>query len=209
MQFESYDRRIKYFPLYMERSLENIPEYGLPEGYGFSFYDALSRDDWIEIELSAGECMSREEGLRYWNEYFEPRKDELFRRMVFVENGNGEKLATATLLYDIKAGDDGKEAWLHWVAVKREYQGRGLSKPLISYVLGLMKSSGYSSVKLSTHTWANLACRLYMDLGFRPCSDSLEACPDGWRIIKTLTGHTCLNNIEAFRDGEIPLSGKL
>ena len=34
-------------------------------------------------------------------------------------------------LCDIRRGDDGVTGWLHWVAVGREYQGRGLSKPLI------------------------------------------------------------------------------
>lgn len=200
MKIESYDRRIKYYPLLMERSLEEIPDYTLPDGFSFSFYDASSRDAWIDIEMSAGECVSREEGLRYWNEYFEPRKDELSRRMVFVENSVGEKIATGTMLYDIKTGDDGREAWLHWVAVRKDFQGRGLSRPLISYLLSLMRISGYNSVKLSTHTWANLACRLYMDMGFRPCEKSLVDFTDGWGIIKALTGHPCLKDVRPLPD---------
>ena len=209
MPFESYDRRIKYYPLYMQRSLEDIPSFSLPGGFGFAFCSPDDRDAWIEIEMSAGECIDREEGLKYWNMYFESRKAELPGRMVFIENSGGEKVATATMLYDIQKGDNGEEAWLHWVAVKKDFQGKGLSKPLVSCVLNLMKASGYSSVKLSTHTWANLACRVYMDMGFRPCPESLSECPEGWRIIKTLTGHPALEATEAFEEGEIPLQDAL
>lgn len=40
--------------------------------------------------------------------------------------------------------------WLHWVAIRQEYQGRGLSKPLITYVLNVMKNLGYPHAKIPT-----------------------------------------------------------
>mgnify|MGYP002508266182 CR=1 FL=1 len=53
------------------------------------------------------------------------REDSLCRRMVFVENIAGEKVATATAYEDITGRDRSGSGWLHWVAVRREYQGRG------------------------------------------------------------------------------------
>ena len=64
--------------------------------------------------------------------------------MVFIEDNAGRKVATATAFYDVYGNDRSGAGWLHWVAVRREYQGKGLSKPLISYVLRLMPELGYS-----------------------------------------------------------------
>lgn len=58
--------------------------------------------------------------------------------MVFIENKTGDKVAAASAFNDIYGRDKSGAGWLHWVAVKREYQGNGLSKHL-SYVLNMMK----------------------------------------------------------------------
>lgn len=47
---------------------------------------------------------------------------ELPSRMFFIETDEGEKIATATAFYDIYGRDTSNDGWLHWVAVKREYQ---------------------------------------------------------------------------------------
>ena len=56
--------------------------------------------------------------------------------MVFVENVAGEKVATATAYEDITGRDRSGSGWLHWVAVRREYQGRGLSKRIAASFKG-------------------------------------------------------------------------
>jgi len=53
--FENIDRRIRYFEFRLQRCLEDIPEYELPVGYHFEFYQDGDRDAWIEIERSAKE----------------------------------------------------------------------------------------------------------------------------------------------------------
>ena len=58
--------------------------------------------------------------------------------MVFVVNEAGEKVATATAFYDICGIDQSGDGWLHWVAVRRDAQGKGLPKPLISHVILLI-----------------------------------------------------------------------
>lgn len=49
--------------------------------------------------------------------------------MVFVEDANGRKVATATAFYDIRGIDKSGDGWLHWVAVRREYQEEDLPSP--------------------------------------------------------------------------------
>lgn len=193
MKFDNHDDRIAYYELLLEKStLEDIPEYPLPEGYRFVFYKPGDRDTWIEIEKSAKEFVSWEQGIESWNRYYAGKDSELIDRMVFVENAFGEKVATATAFYDIYGRDQSGAGWLHWVAVKREYQGRGLSKPLISYVLRLMNGLGYTHGKIPTQTNTWLACRIYLDFGFTPIPANALHSRTGWKIIKTLTDHPAL-----------------
>lgn len=190
--FDNNDKRIKYYELLLERNLDNITYYPLPDEYHFEFYRDGDRDGWIEIEKSVKEFSSYEEGLSAWNRYYSGREIELLDRMVFVVNDSGEKVATATAFYDINGTDKDNSAWLHWVAVKRQYQGAGLSKPLITYVLKIMKSLGYTQVKIPTQTNTWLAVKIYLDLGFTPIPENAVDSYDGWCIAKTLTNHKAL-----------------
>lgn len=204
MTFDNHDSRIKYYELLLKRDeLDHIPEYCLPDGYRFAFYQSGDRDAWIDIEKSAKEFQSYEQGLESWNKYYEGKDSELVSRMVFVEAENGEKVATATAFYDIYGRDKSGAGWLHWVAVKRDYQGKGLSKPLIAYVLNVMKSLGYTHAKIPTQTTTWLACKIYLDFGFVPIPQNAVNSRDGWRIIKALTHHPALSEFDCAEIGEI------
>lgn len=209
INFDNHDNRIKYYELLLERkSLENLPQFELPEGYRFVFYQSGDRDLWIDIEKSAKEFESYRQGLLSWNKYYEGKDTELVQRMIFVENEAGEKVATATAFYDIYGRDKSGAGWLHWVAVRREYQGRGLSKPLISYVLSVMKNLGYMQAKIPTQTTTWVACKVYLDFGFVPVKENAVGSKDGWRIIKTLTEHSALDAFEELSLEEIIAENK-
>lgn len=204
MIFDNHDSRIKYVELhFLRENLEDIPYYPLPKGFRFVFYQPGDRDEWIRIEQSAKEFSSYSQGLESWNRYFGGKEATLGNRMVFIESDAGEKVATATAYYDIYGNDKTGSAWLHWVAVSRPYQGQGLAKPLISYTLGLMPGLGYDHVMLSSQTNTWLACKIYFDFGFRPYLEYTEENELGWRILKALTGHKCLEAFTAAEDLEI------
>lgn len=204
MRLDNHDSRIRYYELLLERKdLKDLPEYALPEGYRFVFYRPGDRDAWIDIEKSAKEFDDREEGLDAWRRYYEGKDMELANRMVFIENAAGEKVATATAFYDIYGRDKSGAGWLHWVAVRRDAQGKGLSKPLISYVLNLMPGLGYSHAKIPTQTTTWLACKIYLDFGFTPIPENAVHSRDGWRIIKALTDHPALAQFDAAAEKEI------
>lgn len=201
--FDNHDNRIQYYELVLERSLEDLPERELPPGYSFVTYAPGDRDNWIEIEQSAKELSSREEGLEAFQRYYGTYENILPGRMFFVVNGNGEKIATAAAFFDIRKGDDGKNAMLHWTAVRREEQGNGLSKPLILHVLKRMKELGYRRVVIPTQTVTWLACKVYLDLGFLPVPQNAERNQMGWRIIRTLTEHPSLKKFEPAAEEDI------
>ncbi|MCM1025478.1 MAG: GNAT family N-acetyltransferase [Roseburia sp.] len=194
-RYDNHDDRICYYELLLEQELRDVPEYRLPDGYRFAPYSDGDRDNWIAIEMSARELTDYEQGLEAWNRYYAGSEEILSERMFFVETEKGEKIATATAFYDIYGRDTSGAGWLHWVAVRREYQGRGLSKPLITHVLKVMKKLGYSRAKVPTQTNTWLACKVYLDLGFLPIRENLEHSYEGWKIVKELTGHPALKNI--------------
>lgn len=204
MRFDNHDERIKYYELLLERALpEKLWEYPLPEGYRFVFYQPGDREAWIAVERSAKEFTSYEQGLEAWERYYGGKDGELVHRMIFIENSAGEKVATATAFYDILHRDTSGAGWLHWVAVRRSDQGRGLSKPLIARTLGVMKELGYARAKIPTQTTTWLACKVYLDFGFLPVAENAVHSRDGWRIIKALTAHPSLSMFEAAKEQEI------
>lgn len=191
--FDNHDPRIRYMELMLERpSLEDLPQFPLPAGYHFTMYRPGDREAWIAIERSARELDSYAQGVSVWNRYFGARNDELAQRMVFIENDAGEKVATATAYYDVRLRDRSGTGWLHWVAVRREDQGRGLSKPLIARTLMLLRDMGYTRTVIPTQTNTWLACRIYLDFGFLPIPQNAERNRDGWRFVRTLTDHPAL-----------------
>ena len=115
----------------------------LPEGFSFRFYRDGDRETWIGIEQSAREFASREEGLEAWARYYGGREAELNERMLFLQNAGEREIGTATAFYDVPDGDPAGDGWLHWVAIRREAQGQGLSKPLVARALGQLKALGY------------------------------------------------------------------
>lgn len=193
MQFDSLDRRIRHYELLLERELDGLPGDSLPEGYRFVFYRPGDRDTWISIESSAKEFDSYEQGLEAWNRYYNGYEDILPQRMVFIENAAGEKVATATAFFDMTGRDASGSGWVHWVSVRRDEQGRGLSKPLVAHVLKLLRGLGYTHAKVPTQTVTWLAVKVYLDLGFRPLAKNAVNSEMGWRIIRALTGHEALS----------------
>lgn len=55
MQFDNHDERIKYYELLLERDLDDLPQFLLPDGYRFGFVPLPqnarnSRDGWRIIK---------------------------------------------------------------------------------------------------------------------------------------------------------------
>ncbi|MBR6186760.1 MAG: GNAT family N-acetyltransferase [Clostridia bacterium] len=200
---DNHDARIRYYELMLRGELSDQKEIPLPAGFHYANYADGDRDVWIAVEMSARELDSYAQGVEVWERYFAGHTALLPARMVFIENEAGEKIATATAYFDIRGIDWSGDGWLHWVAVKREWQGRGLSKPLVSHVLQIMKQLGCTHAKIPTQTTTWVACKVYLDLGFRPIEKNYVRCRDGWRIVKRLTDHPALEELTPAADEEV------
>ena len=127
----SIEKTLEYHELIM--TIDNISEYktdsSLPQGYSYSFYsgeeDVL---EWAKIHVSSGEFTSYNRAVNYFEIFFKEFEDELHKRCFFIEC-NGEKVATATIS---PTCEEGYSCLIDWLAIKKEYQGNKLARPLIN-----------------------------------------------------------------------------
>ncbi|AUD65446.1 hypothetical protein BK011_06985 [Tenericutes bacterium MZ-XQ] len=178
------DRSIRYYEILLNIDVSNILSIPLPTGYHFEFYKDGDQDAWIKIELSAREFLTFDEGIKAWDYYFKRYEHLLPHRMVFlVDSKTNEKIGTASAFFN-NWKDDISDGYLHWVAIKKTYQGKGLAKALILHTLNLSRSLGYKKVKIPTQTTSPVACKIYFDLGAYPAN--LKKSYVGYQILKTL-----------------------
>ena len=98
--------------------------------------------------------------------------------MLFITTETGEKVGTATAWWkETEAGV--RYPLVHWVAIKPEYQGKGLSKPLTTKVLQVLQNlETHDSIALHTQTWSHVAIRMYEKFGFEISDKNLDGTPN-------------------------------
>ena len=197
----SMEKTIEYYELLMTyNDTAKYIEYDLPKGYHIEFYKPGDEEAWVNIHMKSGEFTSKEKGLKHFHDFFDPFIEELGKRCFFIVTDNGEKIATATISKLIEK-EDGYDAAVDWVAITKEYQGKKLAKPLISYFIKLANELGHDRLMLHTQTTTWLAAKLYLDLGFTPYK--IDENIKGWQILKTITNHEVLNEIDTIPKEEI------
>ena len=190
---KTIEKTLEYHELLM--ALDDTNKYGsyeLPEGFSYEFYSEGDIIDWVNIHISSGEFMKESYGIKVFHDFYDSFINELYKRCFFVVNDKGEKIGTATIS-KLEKSEYGYEAVVDWFAIKKEYQGYHLSKPMINRFIKLANDLNYDKILLhtQTHTW--LAAKLYLDLGFEPLKVNEDI--KGWEILKTITNHHKLENI--------------
>lgn len=54
MQFDNHDEQIKYYELLLERDLDDLPRFPLPDGYRFGFYKLSALSLFRRMRETAG-----------------------------------------------------------------------------------------------------------------------------------------------------------
>lgn len=160
------DKSVQYIDVLMHRKKGNpIPVYDLPDGYNFTLFQSGDEKAWAQIETSVLEFPDELDALMYYQKDYLPLISEIKRRCLFVENSDGEKVATSTAWWNY-AGVR-RDPWLHWVAVKPQYQGLGLGKAVISRITRMMTEiEGDRDFYLHTQTWSHKAIKIYEKCGY-------------------------------------------
>lgn len=154
-----------------------IPGVALPDGYSFVFYQPGDEQAWGEIETSVGEFEQVPDAVAYFARDYLPLQNELKRRTLFVQTATGEKVATFTAWWNYTGAR--RYPFMHWVAVKPQYQGLGLGKAIIAEGVRLMVAiEGDCVMYIPTQTWSHKAIRLYRWAGFE--LETTEPAPGGF-----------------------------
>jgi len=165
------DKTIPYFNVIMKRRSDmKIPKAPLLPGYSFVFYSEGKEEKWAEIEASVGEFSTIKEGLNYFKKNYLPFLDDLKKRLLFVQNKNGEEIGTITSWWNMSGNE--RVPSIHWFAVKENYQGLGIGKALVFESLKTLSLlEGNKDIFLNTQTWSYKAIGLYKRFGFEIVSD--------------------------------------
>ena len=164
---KSYDNTIKYYELLMYyKDTAIYKKYSLPDGFHFEFYKDGNMNDWINIHIGSGEFCAIEEGIMIFHDFYDTFIQELNKRCIFiVDDKTNEKVGTATVSL-LSKEEFGYNGAVDWVAIKKDYQGKGLARPLITKILEIANELEHKGIILHTQTTTWLAEKLYLDFGF-------------------------------------------
>jgi GNAT superfamily N-acetyltransferase len=195
------DRTIKFVDLFMLfDDLSQTSKYDLPEGYSYRYFDGSQNDidQWAEIVHSSGDAKTLDDAYNGFNTYLADYIEQLNNRIIFVLDSNTKPVGTSTAFFIVKPqpglpkiSEDALElpkevtGHLHWVAIREENKGKGLSKPMITRTMEIMEELGHKSAFLHTQTPSWLACKIYLDLGWKPFRfvQSVEDYQEGWKLV--------------------------
>jgi len=167
------DKKVPFAKLYMYRKAGTpIQEFHLPDGFKFSMYQDGDEAHWARIETSVDEFDSEFAALMLFKTDFIPHAQELCRRLLFIENTDGTKVATANAWWSDINGE--RRAWLHWVSVDPKFQGLGLGKAVTAQATKIMcQIEGDVDIYLSTQTWSYKAIDIYIKCGYEPTDEKV------------------------------------
>ncbi len=178
---------MKYIALSMLRpTLDTAPEFACAEGFHIRRGVPGDEDNWVRIEVAAGEF--RDEAAartRLASNFHGGFNADMKDTVYFVETADGLAVGTATASSDTFEGE--QRAQVSWVGMDPAYQGRGLSKPLLSAVMQRLVGT-FPTAFLVTQTVSFPAIGLYLKFGFEPMLRRPE-CPEGWTIVANTLGH--------------------
>jgi len=160
------DKSVPHVDILMHRPAGlTIPPVSVPAGFRAVLYMPGDARAWAEIETAVLEFNDVCEALAYFERSFLAYPGETERRCLFLETDMGEKVATASTWWAYSGKR--RDPWLHWVAVKPEYQGLGLGKAIVAAALSLMQEiEGDCDSYLHTQTWSHRAVGVYEKMGF-------------------------------------------
>jgi len=186
------DTSVENFDLFMlYADLAQAQTITLPAGYSYRYFDCSAEDikSWVNIIVSSGGLANEKVGFEYFDNYYRAHIATLARRCFFILNSKDQPVGTATGFFivdpqlQLPAEVTGH---LSWVAIRKKYQGLGLSKPLISHAMKIMHEQGHQAAFLHTQTPSWLAAKVCLDLGWKAFryTSSQENFTAAWQIVE-------------------------
>lgn len=151
----------------IRRTSAHIPGHELPEGYRFRMFRNGDQKLWANIETRVDEFKTEEDALERFGREFDDHIHKMAERCLFIETGEGEAIGTTTAWCGDLKGDGNIRGRIHWVGIVPEYQGRGLSKPMLSKAMEILAGE-HDEFYLTSQTTSWQAINMYLNFGFEP-----------------------------------------
>lgn len=169
----------------VRENLLDIPQYSLPSDFKLRLFKEGDEHNWANIETQVAEFKNEQLAFTHFTREFGPYMEDMMKRCLFIENKNGEAIATTTAWYGRLAEQNEMLGRIHWVGVVPAYQGRKLAKPLLSAALNILVKH-HTNAYLTSQTTSYQAINLYLNYGFKPLFTA-PSCYEAWELIeKTL-----------------------
>lgn len=105
--------------------------------------------------------------LKRFNKEFGNHVTEMEQRCIFIENEQREVVGTTTAWYGNLGDDTQMMGRIHWVGIIPAYQGKKLSKPLLSAAMNIL-ALYHDKAYLTSQTISYKAINMYLEFGFKP-----------------------------------------
>lgn len=139
----------------------------IPNGYHIRLCQEDELDIWKAMQFDTDEEAREYHDFMtdYYNQVYLRKGNLFFSRCLFICDQENTPIGTCFLW---KAYD---AIWtLHWFKVKKEYEGKGIGRALLSYVMASLPEEEYP-IYLHTHPESIRALKLYSDFGFKLITD--------------------------------------
>ena len=142
---------------------EEVTSFDLPEGVVIDTFanrpDALN--EWLDI-VQYGLTNGVENEAFY--KLCMTDREFYDEKLNFILVVDGNAAATITIICD----DNKKQGYIHMVACKPEYRGRGLGTILNKIAMNTLIEQGMKTAYLTTDDWRIPAIKSYLRCGFKP-----------------------------------------
>jgi ribosomal protein S18 acetylase RimI-like enzyme len=141
----------------------------LPDGYHMRNLKENELDIWKAMPFDEPEMAKKYYGFMsdYFNNVYLEKKDEFFKRCIFVCNVEDKPIGTCFIW---KAYD--KINTIHWLKILKDYEGKGLGRALLTVVMKNLQKDDYP-IYLHTQPSSYRAIKLYSDFGFYLLANSV------------------------------------
>ena len=167
--------------------MDDIPEFTLKAGFDIRKYRSNECHVWTSIQQKSETFFAIDDQLfhREFGNDYTAMEDRCF----FLTSSKGDEIGTITAWWN--------ESWreqnwgrVHWVAIVPDYQGKGLSKPMMSVAMKRLKKS-HDRCFLTTSSRRLVAIKIYLEFGFCPDLESKNSV-QAWSQLARFLDHPTL-----------------
>ena len=135
----------------------------IPDGYHIRNIRKDELDIWFAFPFDTEDEKKeyRNFMLDYFNNVYGNKLEEFYKRCLFICDNNDKPISTCFVW---KSYD--KINTIHWFKTLKEYEGKGLGRAILSYIMNSLSDDDYP-VYLHTQPGSFRAIGLYSDFGFK------------------------------------------